>query len=489
METINPIYNLGRVAVKDESTEKMCFYEVPELQTNGSSMPQTQRTLRFRIDDLNSYLVPSRSYIQLSYRLNNNDNVTPLDATQIATLKNNGFGIFRRAVFRMNNQAINSYSDYNYHKADLEVLFKSNEWKHSMGSLCGVRDTLSDNDGWFNPTDALIASNEGLVYTTQQFRKLNPYFNKSHRTGVASHGISRENTLNIPLHALFPFLSAYDRVVRGVQMEIELELADETIIIEQSTGVNAKFSWSGRGAILFVKKVVPSLAVRNELNNAITRGFSLKGFSFEDVEVYRNSIANNASGSLDWRISTTISRPTKVFIAFQDAEVLTDKRKSVSYFTGCGVQEIQLFVNGQPIPDLRYEVNLSDDYDTPAENTDATFASGNYINLLTMPVQRDMSRAYNNLLSLTGQDMSSVSSDLNQRVMSYDDWRGKYLVYPFDVSNNLPQDTAFTGASEILVRFRLNTTYGQARHIIAWVYHEKLADINLTSTESSIVIS
>jgi len=489
METINPIYNLGRVSVKDESTEKMSFYEIAEQQTNGSTMPAGQKTLRFRVDDLNSYLVPSRAYIQLTYQLLTAANGN-LDNTYSATLKNGANGIFRRAILRLNNQAINNYSDYVYHKADLENVFKSKEWKRSMGSICGVRDTLSDNDR-ADSAEADYYDNNARGHSTEQLRRLNPRLNKAFRDGVSQHILSSHQVVNIPLHTLFPFLSAYDRVLRGVQMEVELELADDSIIIEQGVGTtDVKFAFVDRGAIMFMKKVIPSLAVRNELNNAITRGFSLKGFSFEDVEIYRQALANTAANTNDWRISTTVSRPTKVFIAFQDAECLTEREKSVSYFTGCGLEEIQLFVNGQPIPDLRYEVKLPDDYDGPGNNVSSVLvATGQYNALLGLTVERDRTRAYNNLLSLVGQDNSSVSSDLMNPAFSYRSWINKYLIYAFDVSNNLPQDTAFTGASEILVRFRLNGTYGHARNAIAWVYHEKLADINLTSTESSIVIS
>ena len=485
METVNSIYQLGRVYLKDESTERSSFYVINEQNTGGASMPNVprQNVLRFRIDDLNSYLLLSRSYLQLRVKVLQSDGVTNLlngDAGYLAALKNGLHSIFRRAILRINGQSINEYSDYHYYKQDLESLMANAEWKKNMGSLLKYDDPNENLD--FDP---IAAANINDVANTPNFlgiQQLSDTINNVIGTldkkpcyikRVSRSANSREVVANIPLHVLFSFLKAYDRVIRGVSVEMEFELATDTIMIDGSHA--GKLAWVGQGATLFVNRVVPSMRVRNELNAMISKGYSLNGFAFEDVLVYKSPTVTDGQGQQDWRIATTVSRPTKVYVAFvQQGREATSTLTSSAYDIA-GLQSVQLFVNGQPVPDLRYELNfpptVADLYNPAVDG---------------LKDKRDRTRAYMDLLASVGQTTSSTTSDLMNSFMSYDNWIHNFPVICFDVSNNLPADTAFTGATELLLRYLHTEGPVQA---IAWVYHEKLADIKFTSTESSIVIS
>lgn len=485
METINPIYNLGRVAVKDESTERTSYYEVREQQQNvlkGSN----QKTLRFRIDDLNSYILLSRSYLQLSLKITkaNGADLDPLDTgghDQKTAFKNGLNSIFERAVLKINGQSVNDFSQWHWHKQNLENVFQTREWKKSMGELMHYYDTTETMEvgdvGNTLVLNNIAADGTGQGYLGTQRDELNPATNLAYRRRVASARVSNVLTGVIPLHNLFPFLKAYDRVMRGMQIEIEFGVVDDALLIERPTGPqDYKWQWVGDGAKLFVKRVVPSLRVRSSLNDAISKGFSLNGFSFEDVMVYRYSQAGALNGTNDWRISTTVSRPTRVFVAFQNNDRRDMDGLSEFYNTN-DVESVQLFINGQPIPDLKYDVEFP-----------ASVAGVNSNSLVVDTAEhKDRLRAYMNLLALSNMDASPLTDELQNPCISRNDWLNKYPIFAFDVANNLPADTAFTGASEILVRYKAGAN--EACDVIAWVYHEKLADIKFTSTESSIVIS
>lgn len=507
METIDPIYQLGRVAVKDESTERSSFYVVNELNTSGAAIPAAQKVLRFRIDDLNSYLVLSRSYLQLrcavTYAAAVNSGAGPSLLQRVA-IKNGLHSIFRRAVLRINGQSVNEFSDYHYNKQELESILASLETKRTLGSAMGYFDPtepIQTSSGLADPTVVTAAGVMGFD------RKLNfsgMEFLSHDSTGAPGLPLAAATTAHytsflkrvarstpiqdnsaagaevvacVPLHVLFPFLKAYDRVMRGMSIEMEFELCDQTQLIEgnavQAAGSTFGWSQSGPSATLFVKRVVPSLRVRNELNAMITKGYSLNGFSYEDVQLYKFPIT--AAGQVDWRITTTVSRPTRIFVAKQLQARNTQSDHQSGCFDAEGMTAIQLFCNGQPVPDLRYEVNF------PQTKAELVSGAGGQD-------RRDRMRAYLNFLEQIGQDQSSVTSDLLGNGVSYDSWVHNFPVFVFDVSRNLPQDTAFTGATELLVRFSTLAGIG-ASDMIAWVYHEKLADIKFTSTESSIVIS
>jgi len=430
--------------------------------------------LRFRIDDLNSYILLSRSYLQLRMKIKDvpgdNTATAPVSSNERA-FKNGLHTIFRRANLKINGQNVNDYSDYHYWKQDLEKLFMSKEARRTIGSSMGYYD-----NGDADHVHSTVGYGEDNVAgeKTFAFRSLlaNPI------DGSIAHG--KEVIANIPLHYLFSFLKAYDRVMRGMSIEIELELVNDPNIIESVLAANALtgWDWAGQGANLLVKRVVPSLRVRSSLNDAISKGFALNGFSYEDVAIYRNDMG---AGSQDWRISSSVSRPTRVFVAFQRKNRLDLYESPSDKFDVAGVQSTQLFINGQPIPDLRYEVNF------PELNTH--FDTGGVPATEQSADKRDRTRAYMNFIALSGLDESNLTSDLLSSSVSLHNWQRETPIYSFDVANNLPADTAFTGATELLLKYNSLGSTPANYNVICWVYHEKLADIKFTSTESSIVIS
>src|ERR1700738_1803786 len=99
----SPYWKIFEPAVEDNSTEKREYVEIKETNVNVSDLTNYE----FFSKDLDAFHLPSESFIRVKGKILKDDNTHfPADAN-IARV-NNGFSIFKRADYLINDQLCES---------------------------------------------------------------------------------------------------------------------------------------------------------------------------------------------------------------------------------------------------------------------------------------------------------------------------------------------------------------------------------------------
>jgi hypothetical protein len=296
---------------------------------------------------------------------------------------------------------------------------------------------------------------------------------RSVKQGGAGTG-GRNMNFRIPLHKIFRFLSFYDKVLRSVSVEIEIELSPDTeLLVQASVGgsgtnrlVAPAMAWHNAGAFLMAHRVVPSIQVRNNLNQMLSAGFK-HSMQYTDFNVYRVALNIASSGQQDVRIATTVSRPVNCFVMFQRQSRIANQDESVTRYDTGNINRISLFVNGTPNPTSEYQPN----WGNQGAGADT---------------RGDRVRMYNDLLQYRGLTSSKMSDRLNYGTTSYDTWV-KSPITVFSLNN--VTDTEFQGASEISVSVDRHPTGISNDYMYVVIEYIKLAQISLSNIDSQILVN
>jgi hypothetical protein len=478
---VDPLYNLSERFALDSSEESRSWLRVYEETSGGSKMNNNpvQRTLLFRVDDLQSWIALGRSYINFRCKIDN----AGYNATTRGKCFINGFHkAVRRATLRFNGQTINQYHQYAREHMNIEDILSFNEdFQRSDGSNMGYIPEMSQ------PLNAQIQSGEHKLAPVVEdgiLEVANPSFAlRQYDQMRSANGGGREMNFSVPLHKYFAFLKTWDHTIRGVQVEVELELSDDAEILchdptdvggQQNNPLPPSFKWVGAGATLFVDRRVPALSVRNSLNQMLANGFQLNGYEFVDHVTYRKAF-DAVSGGEDFHVSTSVSKVLRIYVMCQLQERLTSSEYNNTVYDRCFVKRLSVSVNGSPSPLEAYQLEWNDDLYTDRRG--------------------DRKRAYNDLLKSQGLDVSPMSDKLNSGTLTYNDWRDHYPIYVIDLNNMV--DTEFVGSSEVTVNFeRTAPAVGGgaldpagAFHMYVCIEHLRYANISLSNTDSQVVVS
>ena len=451
---IDPIYDLSQRYAQDNSTESRNFLKIFDESTGGSNMNNNplQQTLLFRINDLYNLLALGRSFLHFQVKLASDAVGTVLPAGEQQAMINGFHKSFRRCNLRFNGQPIDSEHNYLRESINImEILGRDKNFDEANGSRYGYIPETSDYSVGF--------TNSGTN---------DPASNASYAARSSFFDNGTVNNFSVPLHKFFPFLRYFDRVLKGISVEIELELAPPSEILCTRTGAATTapvLNWHGPGATLHVERRVPSLSVRKDLEEALNKGFELNGFEYTAHSTYKQNFDGNSPGG-DFHVSTHVSKPLRVYVAFQNADRLTNTQLNSTLYDNCAIDRLSVMVNGSINPLEPYEPKWSN-------NTSVDSRSGRM-------------RAYNDLLASQGLDVSPMSDKLNHGTISYQDWALKYPIYVIDLTN--VQDTEYTGASEIVVSFERGANAIPFNCFVC-VEHMKTANIKLNNTDPQIVVA
>lgn len=524
---VNPVFDLAEEAFKDYSVEQIQHYRIQE-SLNGNRLKDQHtdqtRTIRFRIDDMNNWLNVGRSYIRfvgkLARRTGVNDDYTQDDNAGAKALANNLAACFRRATLRANGIIVeNATEDKSIDVTVHDLINNDSEYAKSFGSMFGYMPQ-SENPGSEEGRQILDGTTSEVagvslggnrfassIHTAGGDKKpdgngnngnlsqLDRSLRSATKLAFGEDSASRKFEVLLPLNKVFHVLKAHDKVVRGIQWEIELEFEDSNKMIRYSPGlaggdhnVSPYFWFQDRCAELYLEKVTPRIEVRNVLNNLLLNGFK-KSINYEDVQVYKQPLGH-ADQAYDWRIATTVSRPTKLYVCAK-----WNHRDQATYYNSqtfdyVGMKRIYVRVNGIKYPDEDYEM-------TPSGTAPVLLPeSGHH-------------RVVMDLMKLKGLDVSEHTDMLNRgSLINAQNWVTHYPIYSFDLTK-YPGDALFTGSSEIMVHIERDnnnnpafsvpvqaTGFPQAPGVSAGhqftlyavLAHEKVVELSMSQNESSIII-
>jgi hypothetical protein len=514
---VNPIFDLGEESFKDYSIEDVQYYKILENQTGtqlSTKDTDTVRSLRFMANTENYWVNFGRSYIAIEGKFvkkTDGENYEPNDGgcrslpnnlaamVRNCTLKANGIIIEKANADKMidvtlhdilndDSEYANTYGSlYNYHKS-----LPTGVEMYKQGSQL-ISAPIAGTDYGNHFTSAICLASYGANGEPDVGGFTHPSHYINHRHGVNSDNSPKDSAVYLlPLNKLFHFFKAYDKIVRGIQFEIEFEIEPNEKIVKWTAHDNGtnnvppKFVFGGRCAELYVERITPRLAIRHSLNQLLLNGFS-KSVNYEDFQVYRQSFDKNDNNK-DWAITTTVSRPTKLYIVGK-----WDYRDKATYYNSqtfdyLGMTRMYVEVNGKRYP--------GDDYILTPE-------SGSQSQRVC---KRGHERAVMDIMKMQGLDVSEQSDMLNRGSgLNLTTWNSHAPIFAFDLTK-YPGDALFTGSSNIVVHFERETsgtletnpgdangptgkaTYLGGFTLYALLGYEKVVDLKMTQTESSIVI-
>lgn len=451
MSRIDPIFSLAQRHPRENSTTSQSWLRVYEESSGGGTPANNpfQSTLMWRITDTKNWLELARSYITFPVRLTNTLALAAPPAPNVVAGDNaaliNGFEkVFRRTVLRADGTPIHTHPNYaREYKNIMNVLDQNVDFDRCFGTLMGYVAEVNSLH-----TAAPTTTVYDLTGQSNQYR-----------SSLTDNG--RVALFAVPLHRLFPILNYMDTVVSKTQWEIELELYPQNEICTRTTIADGlKMEWAG-APVLHVDRREPSLEVAASLMEQLNNKFSINGYEYLDYITHKRQYPG-ASDNIDFHVQTNVSRPTRVYIAFQHVSRLNNQDENKTIYDKCGVNRLSLMMDGTPAPTIPYELNWGSEP--------------------TKDVKGDRMRAYMDILASRGLNVANTSSPLVHGSLSKYDWENAYTIYCIDLNNQA--DSAFSGSSELTCHVERSNDAADF-NIFVTVEHIKLLNLTLSQTEAS----
>lgn len=379
---MDEIYNLEdtkKLETKSDPIEYRKFYD----QSSGftARTPPTvadiQSHFNFRVSDINSYWLLHRAYLLLNFKL-----AKGTGANERATIANGIGNFFDRCILRFGDTVIEDKPRHFYREFEVDALTWNKQYTDTVGSMMlyhspnehsliaidksrasylkpgSAFQTINGTAGTYADTDALAAA----LATFNSTHTLQPDVFDDLDTPESKNRVFTDGDsvyCMVPLVHLFNFPKVYEKVIRGLDIELEFYLSnDSTRLIRssvQSDGAaadtavakNYALNWLGAGMTLYLPRVIPTPRVQADLNRMLTKGVSLP-IEFEKSIVYRESIPP-ARQEGEWSITTNTSTPTRLYFmvrsqASESSQLIDLKTSDVL------LSQLDVFVNGEKVP-------------------------------------------------------------------------------------------------------------------------------------------
>lgn len=476
MDSIYNLQDLPTLETKTDPIEYRKFYD----QTSGFSATSAGGPVKthfsFRISDINSFWLLSRAYLLFEFNLTNVGHGTERQTVEYLGKH------FDRVLLRLGDTLVEDKTKYVYRDSEVDALSWGKQYAETVGSMALYKPESFDTSDKraTNLSKALyykVATAGSADFATllerledspDAFDVPGTFENHNHTATRGSKTFAM-----LPLVHLFNFLKVYDKVMRGLDIEIELYMAPDSVRIIRSNklstgaasvaGDNAVFNWSGPGITLMVPRVVPTPKIQAMLNMQLAKGLNVT-VPFEKSHVYRLTIPDGAQTG-EWNITTATSTPTRIYLMIRAANSETDQRLRL-FARDRLLTRVDVFVNGEK---------------TPTENLTADGATGSGIlerNFMTYLRQwHDMQgnigspyqgeTGHSNLDALGFFANNVVAIDLKQKI------------------SDLPDRS-----SDINVSYQLDlaTTVGNTHYLYAVVFSKAVAELQLSEARSVALI-
>lgn len=342
-QIIAPYYDLFSAPIEDMSTTR---FEYVEYRTDNATLTNTNRNYDINHKDLDAWILPADSYIQVTGRVEKAADQTAYAATDKVGLVNNGYNVFERAQYAVDGQNLETL-EYVGHTTTIQNLVEfSDDYKRSVGTNMlwypdtnsGAAQSAKEKYGLIAdataPVDAWIA---GKTYIGGN-ENYNLGFAERHAVvnGAGSH---KQVNLFLPLKHLFGFCKI-PRVYRGMRHTLRLTRSSMENMIHRVGASAADFTISK--VSWWVPIVSPSLLVQARLESKLAAGATMR-LNWEATTTHRS----NAMGSSDsiYRVTTTSQKISRVFVAFQLVSKEGDQTENNMIFDNKGVSNLHIRVN------------------------------------------------------------------------------------------------------------------------------------------------
>ena len=303
-ETESPIWEFPSIAAKDPSIVKYDYTKVYE-DSHGAGTLENLDHYYFTTNNEDLWLLPSESYLSLTFRLRNQDGnqyvwqdraavgQNPAAVAEDVSLSDNGFNIFEEARYYIDDKEIERIDHL------------------------GIA-TLANNIIKYTSEEKLNA-----VKHTQLC-----FLNKDDDRRTFVRNCSGTLNLLLPLNHIFPFCDQVDHIFRGVKQRITFTLNKPERLVQKANAV-ANGQVAITKCVWMMPYAEPSLSTMAKLETQLAKDSS-HNLSWSALNVYRNQPPKNLEVRLS--LSSTTHKPERVFVALQYLNRNTSQNHSSMQF-------------------------------------------------------------------------------------------------------------------------------------------------------------
>jgi len=242
----------------------------------------------------------------------------------------------------------------------------------------------------------------------------------------------------VPLYSVVPALAYFDRVVRGLQFELELWDAPESIrVVNPTGGAGAVWQWQNNGVELYCRRITPTSTYNLVLQEQLNKGIDMV-VKFPYPNVYRFSVPYGQQ-SREQLVVSTASRPIHATVMFQLQKYTEEGIVGAEiaqwfpsdYFEHNWVRTISMYINGMKVPQEGINCEF-DEHKNPTPNGTTASSYPPYVDKENVV---DASNAYYWYLRHCGQFVAPYLNNFTEGqgdVLPFIDWKNKMPVYSFD---------------------------------------------------------
>ena len=439
---MNPYFDIfGKVDRDDSMTE---FEYIEYLPRDSNNMNKDGQHI-VETKDLDEYLLPHKSLIEVRGRLVKNDGTDYNPEDDIA-LVNNGWSLFKTVEYQLDNHSVERIDNYAPTASTILnlVQFSDDYGRSTATNMLWYRDTGngSADASKFIGADTLLpdGANDnqggnaagGALKGIQVKNALARIGESStYNLGFASRKAigtgEKDVCMYLPISSILGSCKDIDTVFMGVKHSLLLTRASPNNYIHRRNGVAAgmfhikHLSW-------WIPKVRPSLKIQSHLESKLVKGH-LRDLYFEQVRIYRNQFgATEVSPS--WRVTTNSNEelPTHVFVAIQAVGRDNNQEQNNQVFDNAKLKSMAVYINSERYPERELELDFS------------------------LP-SRNYGRAYM-MFQEAVQKYADVDSGSQ---LSAEDYASLYPIMHFDVSKH--REKLRNSAADIEIRWRLASRF------------------------------
>lgn len=373
---INPIWDLTKTPISDESTKYFEYKEIRERNVNVTGLTKYE----YFLNDVDSFILPSKGFLDIRVKLTKTDGTSAWGADEFLALQN-GVPLFKEATLKINGKVVERCDDV-YKKMLVNGLINFGDDYARTGAsqenwFLDTQTGEADNKKYF-PDLTLVLQNanpgaQTAVDTVKNY-KISGLESATYNEGFAKRELrarqSKVMTLRLPLNRLFGYFQE-DRISTGVTMSVELTKNDDYAVIHTATPaliVDAGKLADAVKAVADPKAVInylscwipyvkPSLSAEAFVKSALASNVS-QNFSYEYQQVYSKNF-DNATADLLWTIGSFSEKPLKLTVFFLNTADLSSYTANTGVFQNKGLSRASFRIGGSKYPEYDYEPDFT----------------------------------------------------------------------------------------------------------------------------------
>ena len=319
-----------------------------------------QENFRFRINDIHSLWLLQKGYLLFEFTVKSVDAGGADVADEPVAVEYLGKHI-RRAILNLGTTQIEGKEQYVYRDAEVETMTWSKQYAETVGSLAFYHpdDLLTSSAGHkINKTRAVYSSKTAIALADLTLEP-DPFFVPgTHENMVYAHTNTGGTSYGmLPLVHVFNFVKAYDRIIRGIDIEIMIDLAPLAVRCilggkktdgSATTGASVKYTHVGAGVSLYLPRMLPPASIMADLNMKYARGLKAT-VPWEKSQVYQHALPVGAASVGSWYPASNVAKPLYGYFFIRNQSTETNFKQRL-HRRAQMITQIQVMVNGRAVP-------------------------------------------------------------------------------------------------------------------------------------------